>query len=640
VAWTAKELLGAVIDQAPGFVVLIEGPDLCVTHANQAAREMFSRPLLGQSLRELYAGAQVLQIVERVYATGQPETIAEAPLMLQDDPHPGRYFTRTYTPLKDSDGKVPAVLVVAHDVTAHVQGRLAQEASEQRTRAELQRMVALFDEAPVMLAVLDPPEWTIALANRNMRQLIGDRDLLGTALRPLLPPDNPTLAVVERVYATGCSETIEGTSQLAVMDSRAFSMTFVPIYTADGTIGHILTAAVELTEQRRARQECEAQTRNLELAREEAVAAGRAKDQFLAMLGHELRNPLQPMLTGVQVMRLDGIACPALDMLEREVLHVTGLVDDLLDISRVSRGVIPLKSTPLDVRSIVNRGLELASPLLEHRRHRVSTDLELRSIGVFGDLQRLAQVVSNLIQNAAKYSAPGSQIRIAAERMNDRVVLRISDDGVGIGPEMLGRVFDAFVQADQPLARSSGGLGVGLAIVKNIVEAHRGVVSAHSDGPGRGSTFVVDLPAIELVPENRAPSNRLVRRDARTPLRILIVDDNVHATDILEIGLGAIGHRIAVAYDGPSALELAKVERPQIALLDIGLPVMDGYQLGQLLRAAHDIPIVAITGYGQSVDRERSRAAGFAAHLVKPVDLGELANVIETLAGAGARRDD
>ncbi|HEY5924434.1 MAG TPA: ATP-binding protein [Kofleriaceae bacterium] len=632
--WTQEELLCALIDQAPDAALLIEGPELRATYANAVMRELVGRPFLGQSLREIFAGTPALELIERVFATGQPETVSEAPLLVPNSSQHGRYFTRTYTPLKDRDGTVRAILVVGRDVTADVEGRQEQE----QRRAELQWMFALFEEAPVMLGVVDAPDWTYSMANRGLREVAGETILVGAKLRELLPPENATLAAIERVLASGRAETYETVVQLPGLVGRTFSVSLVPVRNSDGAIGAILSAAIEITEQRRAQNELEAQAKHLERARQEAVAAGRAKDQFLAMLGHELRNPLQPMLTAVQVMRLDGDTSPALDMLEREVRDMTRLVEDLLDVSRISRGVITLRLEPLDIRSIVNRGVELASPLLEHRRHRVSTDFELRGLGISGDPQRLAQVVSNLIQNAAKYSAPGSQIRIAATRVNDRVVLRISDDGVGIAPEMLGRVFDAFVQVDESLARSSGGLGIGLAIVKNIVEAHGGIVSAHSDGLGKGSTFVVDLPAIELVAADRVSSTapRIQRRDpALAPVRILIVDDNIEATKILQMGLGALGHQIAVAHDGPGALELAQTALPQIALLDIGLPVMDGYRLGELLRAAYGIPIVAITGYGQSVDHERSRAAGFAAHLVKPVDLGELAKLIETLAGAG-----
>ena len=408
----------------------------------------------------------------------------------------------------------------------------------------------------------------------------------------------------------------------------------VPIRDPDGVGGRVMVVAVETTEQLQARESLESQARDLEAARREAVEAGRAKDQFLAMLGHELRNPLAPMLTAVQVMELQGTALPALGIVERQIQHLTRLVDDLLDISRIARGMVVLHRQDLEIATIVNRALELVSPVLDQRGHRIVTELD-RDLGVSVDPDRLAQVIANLITNAAKYSEPESQIRIVGQRNSDRVVLKVSDHGIGIARDMLQRVFEPFVQQPQTLDRSQGGLGLGLSIVKTLVEAHGGTVSAASDGLGCGSTFVIELPAAEVprVPANggsvrAVPVSRPVSRVATTPLRILVVDDNYEAADILQIALSALGHSIAIAYDGASALEIAKTHAPQIALVDLGLPVMDGYSLAEVLRATYRIPVVAITGYGQDSDRQRTRAAGFAAHLVKPVDLRELAELV------------
>ncbi|HEY5948814.1 MAG TPA: ATP-binding protein, partial [Kofleriaceae bacterium] len=417
---------------------------------------------------------------------------------------------------------------------------------------------------------------------------------------------------------------------------RSFRTTVVPIRDPDGTGGRVMIVAVETTEQRQARESLERQACDLELARREAVEAGRAKDQFLAMLGHELRNPLAPMLTAVQVMELEGTTSPALGIIERQLQQLTRLVDDLLDISRIARGMVVLHRQDIEIATLVNRALEIVSPVLDQRGHRIVTDFH-RGLGVSVDPDRLAQVIANLITNAAKYSEPESQIRIVGERSGDRVVLTVSDHGIGIAPEMLQRVFEPFVQQPQTLDRSQGGLGLGLSIVKSLVEAHGGTVSAHSDGLGCGSTFVVELPATEgrrtpTTGAMRAVSvSRPVSRVATTPLRILVVDDNYEAADILEIALSALGHSIAIAYDGASALEIAKTHAPQIALVDLGLPVMNGYSLAEALRAAHHIPVVAITGFGQDSDRQRTHAAGFAAHLVKPVDLHELADLVSRL---------
>jgi CheY-like chemotaxis protein len=376
----------------------------------------------------------------------------------------------------------------------------------------------------------------------------------------------------------------------------------------------------------------EAQARDLEIARRQAVEAGRAKDQFLAMLGHELRNPLAPILVTLRLMRMEGATSPGLDVVERQVRHLTRLVDDLLDVSRITRGMVTLSRQPLELASVVHGSLELAGPLLEQRGHRVLTELAHRGLTVSGDPDRLAQVVSNLITNAAKYSEAGSQIRIRGARAGDRVRLSVSDDGVGIAPEMLATIFEAFVQQQQTLARSHGGLGLGLAIARSLTEAHGGTLSVESEGLGKGSTFIVELPAIASASvATEAPPAAPLKRPV-TPLRTLIVDDNHDIANAFGMALEASGFTVGIAYDGRSALEIADKLRPQLALIDIGLPGMDGYELAERLRAAHDARIVAISGYGQESDRRRSLEAGFAAHLVKPVDLDVLLDLASRLS--------
>jgi len=277
--------------------------------------------------------------------------------------------------------------------------------------------------------------------------------------------------------------------------------------------------------------------------------------------------------------------------------------------------------------------------MLEDRGRQVATTIPDDDLAVFGDPDRLAQVLSNLITNAAKYSDRGSQIRIGVQRAGATVKLSVSDDGVGIAPDMLASIFDPFVQQPQTLDRSQGGLGLGLAIAKNLVRAHDGRLYVRSEGVGRGSTFVVELPTSHVLREAArsavpGPGGARTTSTTATTIRILVVDDNRDAANILRLALEGRGHVVATTYDGPSALELAKTFMPQVALVDIGLPVMDGYRLAELLRASHDLPIVAITGYGQASDRQRTAAGGFAAHLVKPVDFDELNALVQGLATA------
>jgi signal transduction histidine kinase len=613
-----RDRLRALFEEAPGFMVLIEGSELVVTMVNRRVRESpGGNEWLGKSVHAIELAVPVLPILQRVYATGVAETIvAESSRSLPD---PGRYFTRTYQPLRGPDGTVRAILVLGHEVTDGVVNKV-----------ELERMVALLEEAPIKIAVAEGPELRVTRMNRRMRDLLAGRELVGASLRAFIPAGNTMLAPIERVYQTGVSETFERHAELEGYQGRSFLVTIVAIRDHTHAITGIMVAALELTEELRARRALEEQARHLESARAQAVEAAHAKDQFLAMLGHELRNPLAPMVTALQVMRLKGMQSSEQALLERQVAHLTRLVDDLLDISRITRGVVVLKKQPIELATVVNRALEMTSPLLEQRGHRIESDLAYRGLAVSGDPDRLAQVVANLVTNAAKYSEPKSQIRIQARRLGDRVRLSVADDGAGIAPEMMGTIFEAFVQQPQTLERSRGGLGLGLAIVKNLVEAHGGTVAVHSDGVGTGSTFVIELPAVDRertpipVEQGRSEQSVPVRR-------ILIVDDNWEAADILRIALEALGHTTQIARDGESALEAARSFVPDLGLLDIGLPAMDGYHLARLLRADRDIPLVAVTGYGQDADRQRALDAGFATHLVKPVDLHDLARLVDEL---------
>jgi signal transduction histidine kinase len=376
-----------------------------------------------------------------------------------------------------------------------------------------------------------------------------------------------------------------------------------------------------------------------ERARALAESANRSKDEFLAMLGHELRNPLSPILTALQVMRMRGADSREQALIERQMGHVMRLVDDLLDISRITRGKIELRRSRAELSQVVVHGLEIASPLLEQRRQKVDLDVDGDGFPLDADPDRMAQVVANLLTNAAKYSERGTTIHLSAERDGQRVRLRVRDEGIGIDPEMLGRVFDVFYQEPQSLDRSKGGLGLGLAIVRSLVELHGGTVEAHSEGPGQGSEFVVELPlasTIELleVESPRQAASPIVAQSAEQSggKRILIVDDNEDAAESIGDLLRDLGNEIETAYDGPAALRIAKVFKPQVCLVDIGLPAMDGYELARRLRESQDLAsgarLIAVTGYGQDADRERSRQAGFDSHLVKPVNLDVLNHAV------------
>jgi signal transduction histidine kinase/ActR/RegA family two-component response regulator len=373
-------------------------------------------------------------------------------------------------------------------------------------------------------------------------------------------------------------------------------------------------------------------------ARAAAEAASRAKDEFLAMLGHELRNPLAPISTAIQIMKLKGDdrAHRERDVIERQVAHLSRLVDDLLDVSRVARGLVSLSRAPTDVAEVLSKAVEMASPLFEQRNQQLAVTTPETGLWVDADPLRMAQVVSNLLTNAAKYTPPGGHVWLSASPENGEAVIRVRDDGEGIRAELLPRIFDLFVQGPRGFARSEGGLGLGLALVKNLVALHGGTVSATSKGPGHGSEFVVRIPALPVV-ARRAVSPEPVHVEKGSGRHILLVDDNEDARELLAEMLRTIGHRVELAPDGPSALEMLETYTPDVAILDLGLPVMDGFELAS--RIIDSLPtrrprLIALTGYGAESDVARTRAVGFDAHLVKPVSMPVLISAIGTPGAA------
>ena len=375
-------------------------------------------------------------------------------------------------------------------------------------------------------------------------------------------------------------------------------------------------------------------------ARRAAEQANRAKDEFLAMLGHELRNPLAPIVTALQLMKLRGAGnlTKEQQVIERQVNHMVRLVEDLLDVSRIAKGKLVLKKQHVDIRDVVARAIEIASPLLDQRGHEVRVDAPPQEIAIDADEGRLTQIFTNLITNAAKYTNPGGHIQIAVREEGGEAAVSVIDDGLGIEPALLPRVFDLFVQGYQSAERAAGGLGIGLTLVRTLVQMHGGAVIAHSDGPGRGSTFTVRLPVVP--PSARKLDGGAAPRQRRTtvrPCRILVVDDNEDALALLGEALAAAGHEVRTAADPAQALEVARQWRPELAILDIGLPEMDGYELASRLRAelAGSAPrLFALTGYGQQNDRTRIREAGFDAHFVKPVEVQRLLDRMATDARA------
>jgi PAS domain S-box-containing protein len=399
------------------------------------------------------------------------------------------------------------------------------------------------------------------------------------------------------------------------------------VYGPDARPAMLTGVVVDIDEAKQASLRAEEERRihkeQLELAIERARLADRRKDEFLAMLGHELRNPLAPITTALELMVLKDASAlkKERDVIRRQVEHLSRLIDDLLDVSRITSGKIQLNRQVLQISAVLAKAIEMTSPLLEKRMQRLAIDVPRDGLAVDADPTRLGQVFQNLLTNAAKYSDPGSHIALRARRDADRVVVEVIDHGIGIAPDLLPRLFDLFVQGERALDRAQGGLGIGLAIARSLCELHGGAITAASSGIGAGSTFTVALP-IETRAAPLAPGRRGDRPRSAHAMRVLVVDDNVDAAQTLHDFLATLGHEPAIAHDGVAALQLAGSFKPEVAMLDIGLPVMDGYELARKLReqlGPGKLRLIAVTGYGQDSDRARARDAGFDHHLVKPI---------------------
>ena len=366
-------------------------------------------------------------------------------------------------------------------------------------------------------------------------------------------------------------------------------------------------------------------------------AADRRKDEFLATLGHELRNPLAPLLTGLHLLQLtalnDPAAIRACAVMERQISHLVRLVDDLLEVSRITRGIIDIQRDTLDVRDIIRAAVETSRPSISSATHTLHLELPPTPLAVSGDAVRLTQVFANLLNNAAKYTNAGGNIYVSARAEADRAIIVVRDDGIGVDAEHLASIFEMFTQVDRSNRRTQGGLGIGLTLVRSLVMMHGGTVAARSKGVDTGSEFEVRLPLASAAAGATRPPDSVVEFTDR---RILIVDDNHDAADTLATLLTAYGATVSVAYNGRDALERIETFAPDVTLLDIGMPGMDGYEVARRIRANvrhEDMLLIALTGWGQEKDRRRSRGAGIDHHLVKPPDVSRLRELLTASAG-------
>jgi signal transduction histidine kinase/DNA-binding response OmpR family regulator len=535
--------------------------------------------------------------------------------------------------------------VLRHEIAAQRRDREESERRERLARAEAdahrEHLYALFMKAPAAIAIVRGPQQEFVLANPTFERLVGHTNLIGRRGREAIPgaEASPTWDILEGVYRTGdpfLGNEYPGLWGLTAEGSeRFFNFVAQPTKGVSGDTESVMIHAVEVTDSVLARRKTEALARQL-------LETDRSKDEFLAILGHELRNPLAPIVTALRVMRMrskDPSTERERAVIERQVTHLSRLVEDLLDVSRATMGKIDLRRERLDLATAVSRAVEMTRPLIESRQHHLSVNVPVGALYVEGDLVRLAQVIANLLHNAAKYTDPGGHISVDGRRESGEMIIRVRDDGRGIPPERLASMFELFVQGDQLPYRSQGGLGIGLTLVRSLVQLHGGTVEAFSEGPGRGSEFVIRLPASAR--ERPRPQEARAVPAAAPPAstqrrRILVVDDDVDAAEMLSQALRAAGHEVRQEHDGASALVAAAQFQPDVVLLDLGLPGMDGIEVARRLRAyppLTGVRIVALTGFAQRADRSRAAAVGIESQLVKPVDLDE---VMKAIASARA----
>ncbi|WP_434382424.1 ATP-binding protein [Melittangium boletus] len=538
-----------------------------------------------------------------------------------------RWVSEVGRALYDEHGKAWSLEGILFDITS----RKATEEALQQYERQVSRTIA--ENATSALYMADA-EGRCTFMNPAAERMTGHTfaDIRGQKLHTLLHPTHTDAAPCPlESLLTGRAALGAGHEDVFVRVSGEplpVAVSSSPLLRGGQRVATVLEAR-DLTEQKRAEASLQ--------------EASRRKDEFLAMLAHELRNPLAPVRSALKLLTthatLDEKSQHALDVIERQTTNLARLVDDLLDVSRITRGRIELRKSPVALPALVDSALQSVQPLLDERRHEVSVTLPRKPLYTFGDAVRIEQIIVNLITNAAKYTDPEGLLRVSLERAGTVAEIRVKDSGIGIAPEMLGRVFNLFEQAERGLDRSQGGLGIGLTVVKNLVDLHGGTIEARSEGVGRGSEFIVRLPLSEgpatptASPSPASPAPAPVPESAPPPStrRILVVDDNVDAADTLAELLQTWDHTVWQAHDGHAALKAAEEHRPDVVLLDIGLPGMDGYEVARRLRAGPlgpGLTLVALTGYGQASDRSRALEAGFDKHFVKPVDIDGLENFL------------
>lgn len=628
----ARELEGQrselkrLIEIAPAFITVLRGPNHVIEFANAQCYALAGqRDAVGLPIAEAapeLQGQGYLELLDRVYRTGEP-FVGQAMAVNFDREGTGdltkRFINFVYQAMRDAEGAINGVFVHGVDVTEMVEAIEAVRESEIRFRQMAEAM-------PLAVWTTDP-KGVPGLRNQKFLEYFGIReeDVVKKRWRDAVHPDD--LESLNNAWAQSLRDGTPYEQEIRLKrasdgEYRWQLVHALPIRDEQGEIVRWIGANSDIDDYKR--------------LSEALKQADQRKDEFLATLAHELRNPLSPIRTGLQILEMkpkEDVVASTVEMMSRQMGHMTSLIDDLMDLARVGSGKINLRKERVELRPIVGTALERIRPTIQERRHELTVKLAAEPIYLEADPTRIGQVISNLLTNAAKYTEPGGQIEISAGREGQEAVIRVKDSGVGLEHDMLEKVFEMFSQVGSSIKDSQGGLGIGLTVVKRLVELHDGRIEAKSGGLGLGSEFVVHLPIVAAGPE-RGDEPELVR-DGGAPagLRVLVVDDNRDSAESLARIVAMSGHQVRVAYNGEDALAAAESDPPDLVLLDIGLPGLNGYDVAERIRRdprLREAKLVAVTGWGQSEDRRRSREAGFDLHLVKPVDLGVLQALLES----------
>ncbi|HEX5342158.1 MAG TPA: ATP-binding protein [Duganella sp.] len=631
-------MLQQLFAEAPGFMALLRGPQHVFELANASYRELIGgRDPLNQPLRDALpevVGQGFVALLDEVYRSGERYIGRRVPVTLQREHALEQVWVDfVYQPVYDSSGQVSGIFVQGTDVTHHVHTERALQEAAASVVAERDRLNDSEAKFRVIANAIPHQVWsqlpdgTREFCNDQWYEYTGlDNSSTHQAWEALVHADDRAHAARRWAEAQASGQAYAIEFRLLHHPSSTYRWCLgrvLPVHDAAGRLVRWIGTCTDIHEQR-------SQTEELRLA-------SNRKDEFLAMLAHELRNPLAPIRAAAELLRIEGTDGArhhkAVTIIDRQVRHMTALVDDLLDVSRVTRGLVELELQPTDLNAVVAAAVEQARPLIASRGHALHVLAGAEAAVVLGDVTRLIQVVVNLLSNAAKYTARGGRIEVSVALQDTQARIVVADNGSGIGPELLPQVFDMFTQAVRTPDRSEGGLGIGLTLVKSLVAAHGGSVRADSDGIGKGSRFTVSLPALQQqAPAPGAAAGELTTSTGRS--RILLVDDNADAVETLGELLAVMGHEVRISLNGERAIEIAAGFHPDIFILDVGLPDMNGYELVHRLR---DLPsagaalFIALTGYGQEHDRVLSRSAGFHHHLVKPVELGRLGQILDSV---------